>query len=302
MSKVNEKRDAEARRIAERADKESRKSADKKDGAKFGERMNQTRQSQAGQKQLGARDKLNNLRQKMQKNAKSEGKEARSALLARGGIKRGAQMQKKSARFEQKLSQAGAESNEATRTQGEERSERAEGARTETQERVTDLDNKKEAKKESEQELTRAEENAKGKHNAAISGGGKKGGSSSGQEGERSDASGLKAGEAGGAKEAAGAQEIQAHEVQEIPEEILKALTDNIYLGVNAEGLAEFQVELKEGVLDGGMMKVTAGDDGIRLAFQGLDTNAQRLLKASEGEIHRRLGKKGLRLASLVVE
>ncbi|MFZ9889136.1 MAG: type III secretion HpaP family protein [Myxococcota bacterium] len=92
----------------------------------------------------------------------------------------------------------------------------------------------------------------------------------------------------------------QARAVQQVSEQILAALAREVFVGFNERGFAEMRIELHEGVLQGGTLRVEAHDGEIRLRFEGLSGHARNLVSSSEGELSRRLQAKGLRLTALV--
>lgn len=220
------------------------------------------------------------------------------ARMARGGTLQHGRILEQVKSFQGTLQNQKAQSAEAQEGRVQRREDGMIETRVQSDERITDLEQKRETRAEQEREQAKAEAQAEGRANAAISGrGGSGGGSSQHQndgQGEHAAAAIQKAKGAAGAEEAA-----SARAVQQIPELILQALADKVYVGVNAEGLAEFRIELKEGILEGATLQVTAAEGGIKLQFHGLEGNAKRLVQASEGDLARRLGAKGLRLQSL---
>jgi hypothetical protein len=99
-----------------------------------------------------------------------------------------------------------------------------------------------------------------------------------------------------------GAAEVKgARKAREIPQEILDKLVEEVRVGVNAEGKSEFQIDLKEGVLQGMTLKVTAEDGKVQCNFVGGDNSAKNFIEASQGALARSLEKKGLRLDALTV-
>ena len=302
MSNVKESQQkrADAERMQKKADKQARQT--KTDGqakARFGSMMKQKgaqQKQQVGQE--ASRQQGEQLGEHLQgKQAEKQSQSARNARMARGGVVRHSRLMEQAKSFDQTLSRAGQETKETKETLKQERAGGMENARDATTERSSDVDQKTETKKDAETETAKAEAKAEGRVNSAISGGGKKGG---GQQDSRGDGANIAAAKAGGAQ--AAGETGGPRTVKQIPEEILKALAEEIYVGVNAEGLAEFRVELKEGVLEGASMKVTADDRGrIHIKFDGIEGNTKNLVKASEGELFKRLKAKGLRLESLSV-
>lgn len=299
MSNVKESQQkrADAERMQKKADKQARQT--KTDGqakAKFSTVM---KQKGAQQKQQAGQEAARQMGEHLQgKQAEKRSQTARNARMARGGVVRHSRLMEQAKSFDQTLQKAGQDTKETKEGLKQERAGGMENAREANTERSKDVDQKTETKKEAEAETAKAEAKAEGRVNSAISGGG---GKKRGQQGDsRGDGANIAAAQTGGPQAAAEAG--GAREVNQIPDEILKALAEEVHVGVNAEGLAEFRVELKEGVLQGGSMKVTADDRGrIHLKFEGIDGNTKNLVKASEGELFNRLKSKGLRLESLSV-
>ncbi len=91
-----------------------------------------------------------------------------------------------------------------------------------------------------------------------------------------------------------------AHTV-EIPQQVLDKLVDKVQSGVTAEGLSTFQIELKDDVLKGASISVTANGGKISVKVDTKDANIRRLFQASEGQLARAFDHKGLSLESLVI-
>jgi hypothetical protein len=89
--------------------------------------------------------------------------------------------------------------------------------------------------------------------------------------------------------------------VKQIPPEMLEKLVSTVYLAVTEKGLKEFQIELKDGVLKGAFLKISAENGKVGLSFSGLDAGTKNLVESSKGDLMRRLEKKGLKLARLDV-
>ena len=299
MSRVEDQRksQAETERMQKQADRASRDAqrADKST-QRFGQLMERAKTpNQAHEKKLG--QQLGEQQATQQNRASSDA--ARMARMARGGTLQHGRILEQVKSFQGTLQNQKAQSAEAQEVRVQQRDEGMTETRVQSDERVSDLDDKRETRAELDREQAKAEAQAEGRANAAISGRGAGGGGTSQQqhEGQGDNAAALqKAQGAAGADEAA-----SARAVQEIPELILQALADKVYVGVNAEGLAEFRIELKDGILEGATLQVTAEDGGIKLHFHGLEGNAKRLVQASEGDLGRRLAAKGLRLQSLSV-
>lgn len=86
-----------------------------------------------------------------------------------------------------------------------------------------------------------------------------------------------------------------------IPDEILHQLVDRIFVGIDAKGLNQFVIELKDGVLGGGQISVSAQGGKINLKFSGLDEDSKKLVSNSKQELRARLLSKNLSLDSFEV-
>ena len=172
-----------------------------------------------------------------------------------------------------------------------------------------------ETKKAGGEKETKADNKAIDKHGdklAAISrddrqsgggggggGGGMGGGSNSG---ERNDA--IAAGGAAALGESSGTQEAQAvagANAPKLPQAVVDELVKRVMVGVDKEGLSQFHIEFKEDVLAGSRMQISVKDGKISVKFETEDVNVGRLLKASEGQLHRAFAHKGLSLERLDV-
>lgn len=303
MSRVDEQQQkaaADAERLQKQQDRNAR-DASKSDESRqrFGELVKQGAAKQQGQNQSLTKDLARQQGEQVaqQKHVGKEEHAARDARLARGGVVHHHRLMEQAKSFQGTLENRRTETEQTQKGRVETREEGLFKAKESTDERVTDLDQKKESRLERDKETARGETKAQGRVNAAIDGTGQK--SSDG--GGHHDGAHVQAKAKGveGAGAAEGAQ--GAHEVKQIPEQILEALASEVYVGVNERGLMEFRIELKEGVLQGATLRVEAKDGGIQLRFEGLSGHAKNLVSASEGELGRRLKAKGLRLDTLAV-
>lgn len=94
---------------------------------------------------------------------------------------------------------------------------------------------------------------------------------------------------------------VQGANVPQIPEAILQELVKRVMVGVDKNGIGNFVIQLKEDVLGGATLQISAKDGKITAKFTVNDENIARLLKASEGQLARAFGHKGLSLESLEV-
>ncbi len=108
-----------------------------------------------------------------------------------------------------------------------------------------------------------------------------------------------------GVAEAKGAQvhgaEAAAQAAPKLPAEVIRQIVERVMVGVNKEGLSEFRIELKDNVLGGTALSLSAKDGKIFAKFETRDQNVKRLIQASEGELARAFESKGLRLERLEV-
>jgi hypothetical protein len=287
----------EAERLQKRIDKETRET---KSSAESRERFSQllkTGQKTAEHAKDQGEKTSKDARQSEQqgtKQANADKNAERAARMARGGTLQHQQLLEKVKGFEGTLQSQKAQTDQTKETRVQRREDGTRKDRVEGEDRKTDLE-RKAAKKDDERELSRVEAREKHRPNAAIDGD-KKGGDSRGGDG------GAAAKMPQQATKTAGPQ--KAREAKQLPPEVKKALeklVDAIYLAVNEKGLKEFHVELKEGVLSGGSLKVSVGDDGVALSFRGLDGNQKNLVESSKGDLMKRLEGRGLKLAKIEV-
>ncbi len=106
---------------------------------------------------------------------------------------------------------------------------------------------------------------------------------------------------AAAASQAAGPAAAQGANAPQIPEAILQELVKRVMVGVDKSGIGNFVIQLKDDVLGGATLQISAKDGKINAKFTVNDENIARLLKASEGQLARAFGHKGLSLESLEV-
>jgi membrane protein involved in colicin uptake len=305
LSRVNEnqkKQQAEAERTQKRQDRAAR-DASKTDQSRqrFGEMVKKgAKQKQTQEHQMknnAARQQGENVQGQANKQAQQS---ARNARMARGGVVQHQRLLDQTKSFQGTLKAHKGQTQETDKGRVDSRNEGMTQAREAVEERHTDLDTKKQDRADREQATSKAEGKAQARVNSAIDGRGG-GGAQSGDGGHERGTHGaqVSAQASGGA---AGAEGAQAHEVKQIPEEILKAIASEVYVGFNEKGLHEFRIELKEGVLQGGTLRVTSDGPGrVSLQFDGLSGHAKNLVSASHTELARRLSDKGLTLDDLKV-
>lgn len=103
-----------------------------------------------------------------------------------------------------------------------------------------------------------------------------------------------------GAQQVAASQVKGAKKAQEIPQELLESLVEEVRVGVNKAGETEFQIDLKQGVLEGMQVSVTSQDGHVSCNFQGGSAQARNLVESSRGSLARALEARGLHLEKLV--
>lgn len=299
MSRVEEQQQkaaAEAERLQKQQDRAARDAKKADTQQRFGDLV------KAGVQRQEAHTQKELLRQQGeqlgQQHLGKANQAARDARLARGGVVQHTRLMEQVKSFQGTLEGRRTETEETHKGRVETREEGLGKTREATEERVTDLDRKKEARSERDKELARADAKAEARVNAAIDG-------SKGNRGEGGGSQDPSAGAAPTTKGIDGAQAAEgaaaAHEVKQIPDEILEALASEVYVGVSERGLAEMRIELKEGVLQGATLRVEADNGKIHLRFEGLSGHAKNLVSACEGDLARRLADKGIRLESLTV-
>lgn len=87
-----------------------------------------------------------------------------------------------------------------------------------------------------------------------------------------------------------------------LSQEVINQLVDHIYSSTNTQGLKELTIELKNGVLAGAQIQVSASKGKVNLHFKSDDPRTKTLLRNSKSEIAKRLGEKNLSLSEFVVD
>jgi len=303
-SSVNEKKAQEQAREAERLQKKADQAA------------RQSKSSEAAREQFTALLKKQDAKEqkpdsKKAQDAERRGQEARGqkaqadqagtarmARMARGGAMQQSRAMEQAKSFHTLLDRQRGETASAHEGMTSERLTAQSEAREASSERAKDVDEKGEVQREQVQEDLRTEAREQDRVNSAIDGQARGGGGGGGSHGGDGGAQGENApGKVGETEKAGPSSYVRG--AQKIPEAMLEKLVRDIYVGVNAEGLKMFQIELKEGVLQGGSIQVVADGGKISLNFGGLDGQAKNLVESSKGDLMRRLGAKGLTLENL---
>lgn len=306
VEEQNAQNAAEAERLAQRADKQAREAKTTEAGREAFSKLVKANQNETkdakGKSEKGEAEARQGEAQG-QKAAKGSQQAERQARMARGGVLQHSRVMEQAKSFSALLGNQQASTAQADGQRVEARDQGSSKDRVEKDDRERDV-GRSEVKKESDREQSRVEAREGAPQGGAVDpdgknrGGGGQGGQGRGEEGAAAAAlAALKQGNA--APKAAGPQ--GAAGVKQIPPELLEKLVSAVYLAVNDKGLKEFQIELKDGPLKGGFLKLSADRGQISLSFLGLESDQKRLVEASKGELMRRLEKKGLRLERLSV-
>ncbi|MBI3180462.1 MAG: hypothetical protein HYZ27_12420, partial [Deltaproteobacteria bacterium] len=253
---------------------EAQKERTRREGQEFSRLVSQSQQKTSESK--------SQLEQAQHRDA-SQRSAAGEALLARHGIQ--------SRHFAAKLQTQGKDSGEKERVQR--------GGRE-----VESRDNRRvgdEKNAESDRRVETREQQQQNDRLAAISRDdprGQKGGGGGGDLGGDAGAEGQLAGQGNIAQpaQAVAASEAKGAAGARLPQHVLDEIVKRVLVGVNAQGISEFQIEFRENVLAGSRLFISAEGGKISARFETPDANVKRLLKASEGELARAFGRKGLSL------
>lgn len=291
----------EAERAAKEADKSSREAKrTEQDRQAFGKLLQGQKNSKetTNQQTKAQNEKKQTEAKGQQSTAKSAADGQRAAQLSRGGVQHHSKVMEQAKGFQGALEQTQQRSSTNERATVTTRDTGKQKDRVESDDRQSDLLKKADTKKDLEADKARVEAREGQRPNAAIGSDSNSGGGSGGQ--QQGDGSAAAAAAMKKASSVAPAEKAAAaHEVKQIPPEMLEKLVSTVYLAVTEKGLKEFQIELKDGVLKGAFLKITAENGKVGLSFSGLDANTKNLVESSKGDLMRRLEKKGLKLARL---
>ncbi len=295
----------DAERAAKEADKKSRDAKlQESDRQSFGKLLSGQKNAKetAGQ-QAKTQAESKQAEHKGQAAHKGAADGARTAQMARGGVMQHAKVMEQAKGFQgalegtQHKSAGDDKGRVTTRDAGKGKD------KVESDDRQGELIKKADARRDADVDKARVEAREGQRPNAAIGSGGSSGGSAGGDNGTGKD-DGSAAAAAAIQKSATTSPTEKAaakHDVKQIPPEMLEKLVSTVYLAVTEKGLKEFQIELKDGVLKGAFLKISADNGKISLSFSGLDAQTKNLVESSKGDLMRRLEKKGLKLARLDV-
>ena len=279
MSRVRENQQKDAERLAEqkRLEKDNQKQAREKSD-QFSKTLTNKKEGQAkaGQKQVT--QKHGNPGQKAAKKAAGQ-----NALLARQGIA--------SNQFAAKLAQTGFQAVTNTKSEGTHRNDDI---------RETKEGEDKQSKVERKEEGNRQDRVEGIGRDDGQGGGGSMGGgnSDSSQHQENPMAATAAIADADGPAAAA----VTGPNAPKLPDALIQEIVKRVLVGTTEEGLSEFHIEFKSDVLGGVRLEISSEGGKIKAKFVTDDVNVGRLLKASEGQLSRAFGHKGLQLDRLEVE
>ncbi|MBT6177655.1 MAG: hypothetical protein HOI23_10450 [Deltaproteobacteria bacterium] len=286
MSRVKDNRDAERIQEQKRLEKDNQ-AKDRQKSDKFSRMMNQRR----GGEQKGPTHQTARQPAQTPQKAKTG---ASNALMARQGIA--------SNRFAAALQKQGSENLQHSETLSTDRGGEMLEKRVETAEHQ---DTKETQRLDGQQDRVEAvdRDDGKGKGQSGKGDGDGSQGGGSGQ--EKRDGQGQNQGQPTAVAALSGeapAGEVNASNQPQIPQNILQEIVNRVFVGASTEGLTQFHVEFKEEVLGGLRLEISAKDGKISAKFITSDKNIGRLLKASEGQLSRAFGHKGMSLERLDVE
>ena len=304
-SKVNdqESKRAEARRLQERMDKSDLDTKSQQARAnKFSSLVKSQEKKEAvkNQQQAGMEK---HQREELQNQSKHGQKatDARQARMARGGMVQHSRIMEQAKSFQQSLSTVRQDSKADQDTKTNDRSEGMASIREAVQERVEDIDERQELQKE----VNAEEEKVESQRQDALESGVQSSTEKPDRDRQQNQDQDQHEGGQPSVESAAPVEQAQqlgyTSATKQIPDAILEKLASNVWMGINEKGLNTFRIELKEGVLQGASVQVSAEGSKISLRIDGLDSNAQNLIEASKGSLMRKLASKGLELEELSV-
>lgn len=281
MTRVNDER--ETQRYEEQKRVEEKDKAQKEQAREDFSRLVSRKEAQQR-----ANEQLNQQNAAARTAQRARGQEA---LIARHGIQ--------SQTFQQHLEKRGAELVTDNRARlGEREHDSKETRRGEAQQEVRE----KRELDQREGRVSAVSRDDRGKGGGAGGGGAGGDAASEGGAGQQQGMGGQHLGGLDAPLAAPTVAEAQASAAPRLPPDVIQKLVERVYVGVNKEGFGEFHIEFKESVLAGSRLAISARDGKVFARFHSDDVNVCRLLKASEGELSRAFGRKGLRLERLEVE
>jgi hypothetical protein len=86
-----------------------------------------------------------------------------------------------------------------------------------------------------------------------------------------------------------------------VAQSLIEKIVERVRVGVNRQGLPEFQIDMKADILGGVMIKLTAKKGQVRAHFKG-ERKVLAMIRQEEDNLREALGKKGLELEALELE
>ena len=93
-----------------------------------------------------------------------------------------------------------------------------------------------------------------------------------------------------------------ADRLRAIAEEIAQKIVQSVRIGVNKEGQAEFQIDLRSNVLSGLSISVSGSRGKIRAVFSGRDREVLKTIEENKDGLTSLLKERGLTLEELRIE
>jgi len=90
--------------------------------------------------------------------------------------------------------------------------------------------------------------------------------------------------------------------LRKVAQEIAQKIVENVRVGTNAAGKAEFQIDLRSNVLAGLSIKLSGGNGRISATFSGSDREVLKMLEENKEGLKKALGSRGLTLEDLKIE
>ena len=293
MSRVKDNRDAQ--RIAEqRATEQKTQKGSRQAAEKFSRVVNEKQQkNQQNAQRATSQSQTSGQKAGKQGQAAGRSNQAQSALMARQGIA--------SNQFAATLQKKGSENLGTSGKESSTRNEAMKEERVDGGERQQGTEGKKLAGQHDRlAAISRDDQPGSGQSGA---GGGGQDNSELGSQHESDQA--IAHADGHGIGNEAGPRQVlraEAAGTQNLPPQAIQEIVKRVMVGINAEGLGQFHIEFKQDVLGGLRLQVEAKDGKVSAKFITDDVNIQRLLKASEGQLARAFGQKGMYLQRMDVE
>lgn len=90
--------------------------------------------------------------------------------------------------------------------------------------------------------------------------------------------------------------------IRRVAQEIAQKIVENVRVGTNAKGQAEFQIDLRSNVLSGLSIKLSGGNGKISASFSGSDKEVLKMLEENREGLSKALSGRGLTLTELKIE